>query len=131
MVHPDAQPGQRALDSKQQPRATAGGAGGQSARVTRTLLQRSAMAGELGLAQYAAGPGLAAGHLARSFFDGHGRPSAEFLNHGSCTNGFCPAMKRPADSERGMAMLATLMAVALMTVIVMDFAYSATAGFRA
>ena len=30
-----------------------------------------------------------------------------------------------------MAMLATLMAVALMTVLVMDFAYSATAGFRA
>jgi len=40
-------------------------------------------------------------------------------------------MKRGTNRERGMAMLATMMAVALMTVIVMDFAYSATTGFRA
>ncbi|MGD0073258.1 MAG: type II secretion system minor pseudopilin GspK [Candidatus Binataceae bacterium] len=40
-------------------------------------------------------------------------------------------MKRIAESQRGMAMLAVLMAVALMTVLVMDFAYSATSGFRA
>jgi general secretion pathway protein K len=41
-------------------------------------------------------------------------------------------MKRPGKkSEQGMAMLATLMAVALMTVLVMDFAYSASSGFRA
>jgi len=40
-------------------------------------------------------------------------------------------MKRPADNESGMAILAALMAVALMTVLVVDFTYSASAGFRA
>jgi len=39
-------------------------------------------------------------------------------------------MKRPADNQRGLAMLATLMAVALMTVLVVDFTYSASASFR-
>jgi general secretion pathway protein K len=39
-------------------------------------------------------------------------------------------MKRPADNQRGLAMLATMMAVALMTVLVVDFTYSASASFR-
>ncbi len=39
-------------------------------------------------------------------------------------------MRQPADNRRGLALLATMMAVALMTVLVIDFTYSTSASFR-
>jgi general secretion pathway protein K len=39
-------------------------------------------------------------------------------------------MRPPADNQRGLALLATMMAVALMTVLVVDFTYSTSASFR-
>src|SRR3972149_4046143 len=131
MVHFDARPDQRPDNAEHRHGDdSARGAGRQRARTALALLRRSAMAGKLGLTQHAAGPGLAACDLGGPFRGGARWPSGEFFDLHRRADGVYPAMKRPADNQRGLAMLATLMAVALMTVLVVDFTYSASASFR-
>src|SRR5260370_32588899 len=118
----DARGGQRAV----------AGARGQSALAPSALLRRTAMDRELGFVESAAGTPVADRGGNPDSDGGAGRPGDGFRDssHGAdgdtamviglrkCARGFGAIRK----SERGVALLAVLLGIALMTLLVVDFA---------
>src|SRR5262245_4960433 len=116
MVHADASATERAARRHRRDQdRTAGGVGGQRARLSRALLQRQHLDRELELGEPAAGHSAPAGDRDRPSDGGPGRRAGRALDPGHGADGGHAMVGGTKKSERGVALLVTMMALALMT----------------
>src|SRR5260370_15863803 len=122
----DARGGQRAV----------AGARGQSALAPSALLRRTAMDRELGFVESAAGTAVADRGGNPDSDGGAGRPGDGLRDssHGADGDtamviGLRKRVRGIRKNERGVALLAVLLGIALMTLLVVDFAMTAGLGF--
>src|SRR5260370_16297752 len=87
------------------------------------------MDGKLGLAELATGPRVADGGFDRSCGVRAKWGSSCLVDNGERTDGIC-AMVKPRR-ERGVALLITLLTMALMTLLIVDFTTTVALGYRA
>src|SRR5260370_16058784 len=112
--------------------------GRQSALASFAIFRRTALERELGLVEPAARPPVAGGGGNPDSDGCAGRPAHGFRNPGHCADGDSAMVALPRkniggirESERGVALLAVLLGIALMTLVVVDFAMTPGLGFVA